>query len=166
MKEYRSVQFINCCICIVLSILYFVDLPLNGWTFHLSHANVFHLCANMIAVSAIFKSVDYRLLIIAYLTTTVMWYMQDADIVGFSAIIFFMWGTRVINDFKILLNYPNSINMDVKQYGLGILATFILSAVIPSLAFSLHFFPFITGVLVSLLIILFRNFKKDISVCR
>lgn len=166
MKGYRSVQFINCCICIVLSILYFVDLPLNGWTYHFSHANVFHLCANMIAVSAIFKSVDYRLLIIAYLTTTVMWYMQGEHIVGFSAIIFFMWGTRVVSDFKILLSYPNSINMDVKQYGLGILATFILSAVIPSLAFSLHFFPFITGVLVSLLIILFRNFKKDISVCR
>ena len=120
----------------------------------------------MIAVSEIFKSVDYRLLIIAYLTTTVMWFMQGADIVGFSAIIFFMWGTRVISDFKILLSYPNSINMDVKQYGLGILATFILSAVIPSLTFSLHFFPFITGVLVSLLIILFKNFKKDISVCR
>ena len=166
MKGYRSVQFINCCICIALSILYFVDIPLNGWTYHFSHANVFHLCANMIAVSAIFRSVDYRLLIIAYLTTTVMWYMQGEHIVGFSAIIFFMWGTRVISDFKILLCYPNSINMDVKQYGLGILATFILSAVIPSLTFSLHFFPFITGVLVSLLMILFKNFKKDISVCR
>lgn len=163
MNVFKDVKLVNYSIYLILSVLYFADLPHTGWLFHFSHANVFHLCANMIAISAIFKAVDHRLLPLAYLVTTVMWFISADNIIGFSSIIYFMWGTRVIRDFRIIHAVGDKAMKPGMTYALGIGATFLISAIFPSITFSLHFFPFVAGVITSATIILYRSFKQDMT---
>lgn len=163
MNVFKDVKFVNYSICLILSVLYFADLPHTGWLFHFSHANVFHLTGNMIAISAIFKRVDHRLLPVAYLVSTLMWFIVGKDIIGFSSIIYFMWGTRVIREFQTIIAIGDLSKKPALTYAAGIGIIFLLSALIPSLTFSLHFFPFMAGVITSAMIILYRSFKQDMT---
>ncbi len=164
MNVFKDVKLVNYSICLILSVLYFADLPHTGWLFHFSHANVFHLCANMIAISAIFKAVDHRLLPLAYLVTTVMWFISADNIIGFSSIIYFMWGTRMISDFQIIHAVGDKSKKQALSYAIGISTTMLLSAIVPSVAFSLHFFPFVAGVITSATIMLYRSYKRDMAI--
>lgn len=163
MNVFKDVKLVNYSICLILSVLYFAELPHTGWLFHFSHANVFHLCANMIAISAIFKAVDYRLLPLAYLATTIIWFIIGDPVIGFSSIIYFMWGTRIIRDFQIISAISDPAKRRTLNYVVGISATFIISAVVPSVSFSLHFFPFMAGVITSAMIMLIDMYKRDMA---
>lgn len=164
MNVFKDVKLVNYSICLILSVLYFADLPHTGWLFHFSHANVFHLIGNMIAISTIFKGVDHRFLPLAYLVTTLMWFIAGKDIIGFSAISFFMWGTRMISDFQIIHAVGDKSKKQALSYAIGISATMLLSAIIPSVTFSLHFFPFMAGVLTSAMFMLYRSYKRDMAI--
>lgn len=161
MKGFRDVNIVNFSICLVLSMLYFANLPHTGWLFHFSHANVFHLCANMIAISVIFKAVDHRLLPLAYLATTAIWYISGGEVIGFSSIVFFMWGSRVIHDFQIIHAVGDPAKRPALTYASGICITLMIPLFIPSITFSLHFFPFVAGVITSVTIMLTHAFKRD-----
>lgn len=164
MKEYNVGKYAPFSLCIILSVMYFLDLPLNMWTFHFSHANVFHLCGNLIAISAILKGTDYRYLPLAFLTSSLEWTMTDGNDVGFSAIIYFMWGARIIRDFITISAMGERAKMQAYTYAGGILLVFILSSIIPNVSFSLHFFPFVSGVVLSGMIYIWRSFKLDTQV--
>ncbi len=146
-------------ICIILSVLYFVDLDVNIWTFHFSHASVFHLCANMIGISSIFKGVNFKLLPLAYVITSLVWLFAGDGAIGFSAIIYFMWGTRFLNDMIILKDKKKTRNI----YLAGLLITFVVSAALPNVSFILHFIPFIIGIMIGSSIYLFNQYKTDIN---
>ncbi|MDD4713175.1 MAG: hypothetical protein PHP34_07590 [Bacteroidales bacterium] len=159
MKEFNAekTDLLSVSICIILSVLYFVDLNVNMWTFHFSHGNVYHLCANMIAISSIFKGTNLKLLPLAYVITSIVWFFAGNGAIGFSAIIFFMWGTRFLNDMIILRDKDKTRNI----YLLGIAITFIVSAILPNVSFSLHFIPFIIGVITGSAMYLFNQYKTD-----
>lgn len=161
MKEYNVGKLAPYSLCLILLVMYFVDLPLNMWTFHFIHANIFHLCGNMIVIFSIFKGVDYRYLPVAFLLSSLEWNLIDMNVVGFSAIIFFMWGTRIISDFKQIMMMKGSAKRGIYVYMGSISLTFIISAIIPNVSFSLHFFPFVGGFIISAMSIVWRKFKDD-----
>lgn len=164
MKEYNVGKYAPFSLCIILSVMYFLDLPVNMWTFHFSHANVFHLCGNLIAISAILKGTDYRYLPLAFLTSSLEWTMTDGNAVGFSAIVYYMWGTRIIRDFITISAMGERAKMQASMYAGGIVFVFLLSAIVPNVSFSLHFFPFVSGVVLSGMIYIWRSFKLDTQV--
>ncbi len=163
MIEFRNAKIVNFSICLVLSVLYFVNLPYNGWSFHFSHANVFHLCANLISISVIFKDVNHKLLPLAYIVSSVMWLIAGSNVIGFSSIIYFMWGTRIIRDFHVINTFGDKAKKQGLIYAIGISVTFVISAIVPSITFSLHFFPFAAGVITSATFMLIQMFKKDMA---
>lgn len=163
MHESRSAKIVDFSICILLSVLYFADLPHDEWLFHFSHANVFHLVSNIIFISAIFKETDHRLLPLAYIVTSLMWFIAGSNIIGFSSIIYFMWGTRIIHDFQVINTFGDKAKKQGLIYAIGIGGTFVISAIVPSITFYLHFFPFMAGVITSATIMLIQMFKKDMA---
>lgn len=163
MKEFNVGKIAPFSLCVLLAIMYFIDIHINMFTFHFAHANIFHLIGNMIAVSAIFVGMDYRYLLPAYVISSLLWLFTGGEVIGFSSIIYFMWGARVIQDFKYIFSIPEKAKRTATTYAIGISTTFILSAIIPSVSFSLHFFPFVAGVLTSATIMLIDMFKRDIK---
>ncbi len=140
-----------------------MDLPLNAFTFHFVHANVFHLCGNLVALSVIFirhPSLPHPVasLLVAYWCCSMFWFLTT-NVGGFSSIIFFLWGLRFPLDYKNLANRPGTR----KRYVFGITLTFIASALIPSLTFALHFLPFVAGVLGYFLYRVVGNYVGDME---
>lgn len=139
MKEWREEKIDKRFIlgtCIVLAILYFIPLESNMLTFHFKHANIFHLVVNMIALTTVMYRCKTYMLPLAFLFTSLIW-LFATNVIGFSGIIFFMWGTRFPYDIH------NSTE-PVKYIGMTTIP-FLTSFLIPSLSFTLHFFPFLIG---------------------
>lgn len=151
-------------LCVFISVMYFIDLPINMFTFHFSHANIFHLLGNMISISVLFVGTDYRYLLPAYIVSSLLWPLAGVEVIGFSSIIFFMWGTRIINDFKTIFSMPEKAKKTSITYASGIIVTLILSAVIPNISFILHFLPFIAGIVTSAAFLLINSYKNDIKI--
>lgn len=161
MSESRKEKIENAAcfsICLALAILYFVPLPLNMWTFHFIHANVFHLLVNMIAITSIFKHPRAIELITAYLLGSILWSLTYGNIVGFSAIIFYMWGARFpsivkgVQEKKVL-----------RKYLAALVITFIIPLFINNVSFSLHFLPFMVAAISMFTRQLYRQYASDIK---
>lgn len=161
MKEWKKGDYASFSICLALSVLYFVDLPVNAWTFHFTHVNVFHLCTNMIALSVFSPYIKkWFTIILAYIISSLSWYI-DQNAVGFSGIIFFFWGSIIIENFHTINNRKRKI-----IYAAGILIAFVPSLFMTSLSTSLHLIPFLSGILYSFIVSRIENYKNDLMKVR
>jgi len=156
---------VNSVVIIVLGVLFLLNLPLNEWTAHFIHANIFHLLGNMIFITIINKDIDTskitkRSLFVwlsAYLTASVCWGIT-ANAVGFSGILYFIWGYRLPVDLKNI-----KLKSEKIKYLSGILLIMIISLIIPSLSFSMHFFTMLVGALLGKIFQLIDEYKKDMG---
>lgn len=141
-------------ISVVLVVLFFVELPVNAMTFHLIHANIFHLIGNLIALAVVGKA--WWRIILGYIITTILFLCANNDVVGFSAIIYFVWATYMWNIFKA------PFDIKIKNFSI-VLFVMVASYFTPQLSFFMHFAPFILGLLVSGLISIYRRTNNDIN---
>ena len=164
-KKRKGNYIVNSIVVVVLGALYIPNLPLNEWTSHFIHANIFHLLGNMIFVSILNKDIDTSKLtlrslfvwLFAYLTASVCWGIT-ANAVGFSGILYFIWGYRLPNDLNIIKEKRTKI-----KYLSGIVLVMLISLVVPSLSFSMHFFPMLVGALLGKIFQLIDEYKKDME---
>ncbi len=164
-KKRKEYSIVNSILVIVLGVSYALNLPLNGWTAHFIHANIFHLLGNMIFVTILNKDIDTSKLtmrslfvwLFAYLTASVCWGIT-ANAVGFSGILYFIWGYRLPNDLNIIKEKRTKI-----KYLSGIVLVMLVSLVVPSLSFSMHFFPMLVGALLAKILQLIDEHKKDME---
>lgn len=138
----------------VLIVLFFIKLPVNALTFHLIHVNIFHLISNLIALVVIGKS--WWRIILGYAITSVLFLFTSKDVVGFSAVIYFVWATYMWNIFKA------PFDAKIKTIAV-VLFVMITSYFTPQISFYMHFAPFILGFLVSALIATYRRVNNDIN---
>lgn len=139
-------------ISITLIILYVIDVFATAFTFHFVHANIFHLITNLLAVSVIVKS--WKRLLLAYVVTTAL-YIAHGPVIGFSAIIFFLWGSYMVGHF---INGKNRLNTVA-----AILFSMTCSYFVPNVSFEMHLYPFIWGVVFSGIIYLYKMALNDLK---
>lgn len=120
----------------VIIICYFIPMDINAFTFHFKHANIFHLFVNAMALTSVLYRCKLYTLPIAFILTSVIW-QASWNVIGFSGIIFFMWGTRFFYDIH---NTPNKW----RHIALSSIP-FVVSAIIPRLSIELHLYPFLIG---------------------
>ncbi len=158
-------KLINPFVCVLLAILYFVDIGTNAFTFLFVHANVFHLCGNMIAITVIndnnFSAKRNAIMFISGYVACVLSYLAFGNnVVGFSSMIFYLWGFRFIYDCISLTS------KSVFKYFAGLCFTFAVSLVVPSIAFWMHFIPFIAGSITGSVFFVVDAYKKDMYGCK
>ena len=137
----------------MLAILYFVNFKPTAFTFHFAHANMFHLFANLLAASIVVLS-PWRL-VVAYLVVSVLYLIHSTGAIGFSGIIYFLWGTYLINEF-IYGGHSQRLIFAISI----VLAT---SFFIPNLSFYLHASSLALGVVTSAIIWLVNKTKNDLN---
>ena len=139
MKEWRDVLIekdLLYSLVIVIIICYFIPMDINAFTFHFRHANIFHLFVNAMALTSVLYRCKLYMLPLAFIATSLIW-QASWNVIGFSGIIFFMWGSRFFYDLH---------NTSDKWRHIALSSIpFLVSAVIPKLSFDLHFWPFIVG---------------------
>lgn len=129
----------------------FIDIPNGPFTFHIKHANVFHLITNMWAASLIFRDKNYILIPIAYFETAAMWALLSPHIssisytVGFSSILFFIFGYRAVPLMKYFISKGN--RRAVMIYVSSMILVFLLPLFIRSITLYMHIIPYTAGVL-------------------
>ena len=137
LKSISGIKRLAYIVNIILFIaFFFVSLSGNMFTFHFMHANVFHLLANMLAVYAVVRSAER--LLVGYVVSSLVYLLSSVPVVGFSAILFFIWGSHYIEQYHITSNKRNLV--------LNLVIVMAVSAVIPNISFVMHFFPFVLGV--------------------
>lgn len=139
---------------VLLAVLFFIRLPVGAMTFHFIHANIFHLIGNLIALAVVGKT--WWRIVLGYVITSVLFLCTDSDVVGFSAIIYFVWATYMWNVFKA----PKG--MIIKNFTV-IIFVMVASYFTPQLSFFMHFAPFALGLFVSALISIYRRINNDIN---
>ena len=123
-------------LAIAIIICYFIAMDINMFTFHFHHANIFHLIVNVMALISVLHKCKLYMLPLAFILTSIIW-EASWNVIGFSGIIFFMWGSRFFYDLH---------NTSDKWRHIALASIpFLVSAVIPSLSFELHFWPFVVG---------------------
>lgn len=137
-----------------LVILFFIKLPVNAFSFHFIHANVFHLIGNLLALSILGKS--WFRIVLGYAVTSVLYLFTTNQIIGFSAIIYFVWGTYMWGVFN------STFKIKIKNF-IVILFVMMASYFIPQISFYMHFAPFTAGLLISVAINLYRRINIDIK---
>lgn len=157
MKEWREEKIgkgLLFSICIILAVFYFIPFKVDVASFHYRHANVFHLIMNMIALTTVMYRCKTYMLSLAFFFTSMVW-LTTTGVVGFSGVIFFMWGTR----------FPYDIHNSQEPHKyIGMVSIpLLLSALIPQLSFKLHFFPFVIGAIFGLADYLYTRYQMDIN---
>ena len=156
-KEWRKEDYVSFIICLILSMLYFSNIPITAWTFHFTHANVFHLGVNLIALTSILYRRRIGLtLILAYISSSISWLIEK-NAVGFSGIIFFIWGSRVISDM------PRLDKAGRRKYRAAVILSLGLSFILPSMSSWVHFIPFVLGINYGIIIHLTTRYKSDLK---
>lgn len=137
--------------CVFLFILYFVPITMNMFTFHFIHANIFHLLSNIIVLWAVKETTEWWHLPAGYAISSVTWQATGGNVVGFSAILYFILGAT-------FMKYKNKL-----RYLLSISAILIMQLFIPSMSFKLHFFPFASGIVTAFIIHIVKRYRNDIN---
>lgn len=112
------------------------------FTCHFLHANIFHLAGNALCL-ALLRPSPLQLLYAFPIALAATW-CTDVPAIGFSAILYAFMGINAIR-----------WNISAKDWTIFVAAN-LLTAFLPGIAFTLHFMAFSFGMIVSLLVWVFR----------
>lgn len=95
-------------------------------------------------------------LVLAYLSSSISWLIEK-NAVGFSGIIFFIWGSRVISDM------PRLSKDGRRKYRVAVILSLGFSFILPSMSNWVHFIPFVLGINYGVIIHLIDKYKSDLN---